>query len=89
MTYDHVDCFPVGLLPEPCCPFQATYEDAMNLLAKLPPIAATIYRNVYRDGSVAAAIDNGKDWSHNFAAMLGYDDATFVDLMRLYLVIHR
>uniref|UniRef100_A0A7E4W0S8 Citrate synthase n=1 Tax=Panagrellus redivivus TaxID=6233 RepID=A0A7E4W0S8_PANRE len=68
--------------------WEYTYEDSMNLLAKLPTIAATIYRNIYRDGSSVGAIDNNKDWSANFAAMLGYDDPLFVELLRLYLVIH-
>lgn len=60
----------------------------MNLLAKLPAIAAMIYHNCYREGAPVAAIENNKDWSANFAAMLGYDDPLFVELMRLYLVIH-
>ncbi|KAI6198077.1 putative citrate synthase, mitochondrial [Aphelenchoides besseyi] len=68
--------------------WEYTYEDAMNLLAKLPSIAATIYKNLYRDGTQVAAIDPEKDWSANFSAMLGYDDPTFTELMRLYLVIH-
>lgn len=64
------------------------YEDAMNLLAKLPTIAATIYRNLYREGSSVGVIDVNKDWSANFCNMLGYNDPLFVELMRLYLVIH-
>lgn len=60
----------------------------MNLLAKLPTIAAIIYRNLYRDGSSVGTIDEKKDWSGNFASMLGYDDPQFVELLRLYLVIH-
>lgn len=31
---------------------QYTYEDAMDLIAKLPTLAAAIYRNLYRDGKV-------------------------------------
>ncbi|KAI6230463.1 putative citrate synthase, mitochondrial [Aphelenchoides fujianensis] len=68
--------------------WEYTYEDAMNLLAKLPSIAATIYKNLYRDGTQVAAIDPEKDWSANFAQMLGYDNPTFTELLRLYLVIH-
>jgi len=33
-------------------------------------------------------IDVNKDWSANFCSMLGYTDPVFVELMRLYLVIH-
>jgi citrate synthase len=60
----------------------------MSLLAKLPTIAAMIYRNLYRDGSSVGVIDVNKDWSANFCQMLGYEDPLFVELMRLYLVIH-
>lgn len=59
----------------------------MNLIAKLPTVAAIIYRNLYRDGKVAA-IDPSKDWSANFVNMLGYDNKDFTELMRLYLTIH-
>lgn len=60
----------------------------MDLLAKLPTVAAMIYRNLYRDGSAVNVIDPKKDWSANFSSMLGYDDPLFAELMRLYLVIH-
>ena len=69
--------------------FQLCFEDSMNLIAKLPTVAATIYRNLYRDGTSIGAIDTNKDWSANFTAMLGYDDPQFTELMRLYLTIHR
>lgn len=62
-------------------------EDAIDLIAKLPTVAAYIYRNVFKDGKVAP-IDPDKDWSANLSAMLGFDSPTFVELMRLYLVIH-
>jgi citrate synthase len=61
----------------------------MDLIAKLPVVAATIYRNTYRDGKGVGAIDSSKDWSQNFCDMLGYDNAEFTELMRLYLTIHR
>jgi citrate synthase len=60
----------------------------MNLLAKLPGIAAAIYRNLYRDGTPVATIDPESDWSKNFCLMLGYENEKFIELMRLYLVIH-
>lgn len=68
---------------------QLCFEDSMDLIAKLPTVAATIYRNLYRDGTSIGAIDPDKDWSANFTAMLGYDDPQFTELMRLYLTIHR
>lgn len=64
------------------------YEDSMDLIAKLPTVAAIIYRNLYRDGTAVGAIDSKRDWSWNFATMLGYEDKQFVDLLRLYLTIH-
>lgn len=61
----------------------------MDLIAKLPCVAAKIYRNLYREGSGIGAIDPNLDWSHNFTNMLGYTDPQFIELMRLYLTIHR
>ncbi|OLY84807.1 Citrate synthase, mitochondrial [Smittium mucronatum] len=64
------------------------YEDSMNLIAKLPLIAAKIYSNVYRDGSIGE-IDSASDYSQNFANLLGFgQNSGFVELLRLYLVIH-
>jgi citrate synthase len=60
----------------------------MDLIAKLPTIAAVIYKNLYRDGASVPAIDMNKDWSANFTNMLGYDNPQFTELMRLYLTIH-
>jgi citrate synthase len=68
--------------------WEYTYEDAMDLIAKLPTVGAIIYRNLYRDGTSAACIDPKKDWAENYACMLGYEDRIFSDLMRLYLTIH-
>lgn len=68
--------------------WEYTFEDSMDLIAKLPVIAATIYRNTFKDGSGIGAIDTSKDWTYNFTTMLGYDDPQFIELMRLYLTIH-
>merc|ERR1712088_397043 len=65
-----------------------TYEDSMNLIAKLPVVAATIYNNLYRDGATPCPIDTTKDWSHNYTSMIEYSDPMFTELMRLYLTIH-
>jgi len=67
--------------------WETTYEDSMNLIAKLPVIAAMIYRNLYRDKRLPA-IKSENDWGANLAHMLGYSDPQFVELMRLYLSIH-
>eukprot|EP00730_Choanoeca_flexa_P009034 TRINITY_DN12574_c1_g1_i1.p1 TRINITY_DN12574_c1_g1~~TRINITY_DN12574_c1_g1_i1.p1 ORF type:complete len:465 (+),score=126.20 TRINITY_DN12574_c1_g1_i1:199-1395(+) len=67
--------------------WEYAYEDSVDLIAKLPVVAASIYRNIYADGSVAA-INKDQDWSANFCTMLGYEQAEFVELMRLYMTIH-
>lgn len=67
---------------EPC------YEDSMDLIAKLPVVAATIYNNLYRDGATPCPIDPEKDWSYNFTEMVGYKEPMFTELMRLYMTIH-
>jgi len=61
-------------------------EDILDVVAKMPELAATIYRNVYFDGIVTK--DDSLDYSANFCRMLGYDDPSFDELMRLYLCIH-
>jgi len=68
--------------------WEDTFEDAMDLIAKLPVVAATIYNNLFREGAVPCPPDENKDWSQNFAEMIGYKDPMFTELMRLYLTIH-
>lgn len=68
--------------------WDATYEDTMNVLAKLPNIAGHIYRRSYA-GNKQIAADPKLDWGANLARMIGVtDDEAFKELMRLYLVIH-
>lgn len=65
-----------------------TYEDSIDLLAKLPNIAARIYRNVFHDGKLGA-IDPKLDYGANLSNLLGFgENKEFVELMRLYLTIH-
>lgn len=67
--------------------WEYVYEDTMNLIARLPRIAAYIYRRKYHNGDHIQP--NGMlDWSANFAHMLGFTDEGFVELLRLYLTIH-
>lgn len=63
------------------------YEDTMTLIARLPRIAAYIYRRKYKNGEHIQP-DGMLDWSANFAHMLGFDNESFQELMRLYLTIH-
>lgn len=67
--------------------WSATYEDAMNLIARLPVLAAYIYRKTYHNGDHIPA-DKSLDWAANFAHMLGKGNEDFKSLMRLYLTIH-
>ena len=64
-------------------------EDCLDLLAKLPGIAAGIYRMRFNKGKRIAP-KKGLSWSENFAHMLGIPDpdGSFADCMRLYLVLH-
>jgi len=65
-----------------------TYEDSIELLAKLPNIAARIYQNVFKDGKVPS-INKDLDYGANLATLLGHgSNQEFVELMRLYLTIH-
>lgn len=69
--------------------WEHTYEDMLNLIARLPQVAALIYRQTYFDSpETAAPYDASLDYAANFNRMMGYDNAEFDELMRLYLVIH-
>lgn len=67
--------------------WDATFDDAMTLIARLPRVAAYIYRRKYKDEKHIQP-DGLQDWSGNFAHMLGFEDESFKELMRLYLSIH-
>lgn len=67
--------------------WEAVYDDAMNLIARLPRVAAYIYRRKYKDEKHIQP-DGLLDWSGNFAHMLGFEDDSFKELMRLYMTIH-
>jgi len=66
--------------------WKPTYEDALNLLAKLPEVAAFIYRHKYKDGDIIAP-DPNLDMGGNFAHMMGID-APYDDVARLYFILH-
>ncbi|WP_109700023.1 citrate (Si)-synthase, eukaryotic [Chitinophaga deserti] len=63
------------------------YEDTLNLIARLPRVAAYIYRRKYKNDQHIQP-DGMLDWAANFSHMLGYEDEGFKELMRLYMVIH-
>ncbi|MDZ7384826.1 MAG: citrate (Si)-synthase [candidate division KSB1 bacterium] len=64
-------------------------EDSLNLLARIPAVAAGVYRIRFKDGKLIPP-DPKLDWSANYVRMLGFDDPTgeFANLMRLYMVLH-
>ncbi len=67
--------------------WDAAFDDSMDLIARLPRVAAYIYRRKYKFGDHIQP--NGLlDWAGNFAHMLGYEDDGFKELMRLYMTIH-
>jgi len=67
--------------------WEYAYEDTMNLIARVPRVAAYVYRRKYKN-NVHIEPDYNLDWAANFAHMLGYSDVNFKNLMRLYLTIH-
>jgi len=69
--------------------WKSTLEEALNIIAWIPEIAAYIYRRKFRNG-VRIAPDPKLDWAGNYAHMLGIPDPTgeFKNLMRLYMVLH-
>lgn len=67
--------------------WDAVFDDSMDLIARLPRVAAYIYRRKYKNNEHIHP--NGLlDWAGNLAHMLGYNDERFKELMRLYMTIH-
>jgi citrate synthase len=67
--------------------WDASFDDSLDLIARLPRIAAYIYRRKYKNSQHIEP--NGLlDWAGNFAHMMGYQDEGFKELMRLYMTIH-
>ena len=64
-------------------------EDSLDLLGRMPAIAAGVYRMRFKKGKRIAPKKN-LTWSENYAHMLGIKDPSgeFADCMRLYLVLH-
>jgi citrate synthase len=62
------------------------FEDAMNLLAKLPEIGSYIYAKLYRDGKRIQSNPN-LDFGGNFAHMMGIPKP-YDDVSRMNFIIH-
>ncbi|KAI0345418.1 citrate synthase [Trametopsis cervina] len=64
-------------------------EDSLNLIAKLPALAARIYRNVYKPENSLPGINKDLDLVGNYVNMLGYgDNHDLTEYLRLYIAIH-
>ncbi len=67
--------------------WDSTYEDVMDLIARLPVIAGYIYRRLYHDNKQIAC-DMSLDWSANLAHIMGFDNYEVYRLLRLYMFLH-
>jgi len=66
--------------------WEPMYEDATDIIAKLPVIAAYIYRMKYK-GDTPIASDPDLDMGGNFAHMMGLPEP-YDDVARMYFIIH-
>jgi citrate synthase len=69
--------------------WEPALEDALTLLARLPGVAAGVYRIRFGKGDLIPP-KAGLDWGASYAHLLGLPDPTgeFANLMRLYLTLH-
>lgn len=61
--------------------WEYAFDDAIDLIAKLPQIIGRIYQNTYHRGISSSneplgTIDSEKDWSYNLASALGFNSNT-------------
>jgi len=67
--------------------WESCFEDSLDLIAKIPKLAALIYRNTYFDGNLIESNDS-LDMAGNYAHMMGYDSYGMRECLRGYLSIH-
>lgn len=69
--------------------WEATLDDALNLIARITSVAAGVYRMRYNKGDLIPP-KKGLDWAANYVHMLGLPDPNgdFTKLMQLYLTLH-
>ncbi len=69
--------------------WEPMFFDSLNLIARIPAIAAYIYRKKFNKGPRIKE-NNKLDWASNFAHMLGVktEAESFAELMKLYMVLH-
>lgn len=69
--------------------WEAALEDSLSLTAKLPLIAAYLYRLKYFGETKKPKYNPKLDYGANFARMMKVDDKKgYAELMRLYFIIH-
>ena len=69
--------------------WKPTLEDALNIVARMPAVAAAVYRIRFNKGEIIEP-DLTMDLSGDYVHMLGIDNGKdeFYKLMKLYLVLH-
>jgi citrate synthase len=69
--------------------WEAALEDSLDLTAKLPIIAAYIYRMKYFGETKKPKYNPKLDYAANFSKMMGVEDKKgYAELARLYLIVH-
>ena len=66
--------------------WDSTYEDQLDVLARLPILGATIYRMKYQS-DVLIPSDPNLDFGGNFAHMMGVPEP-YDDVARMYFILH-
>ena len=66
--------------------WESVYEDASDIVARIPVVAAFIYNLKYR-GDKQIAIDPKLDMGANFAHMIGQSEE-YKDVARMYFILH-
>jgi citrate synthase len=69
--------------------WKSTLEDALNIVAKVPAVAAGVYRIKFKKGNIIKP-DPELDLTGDYVQQLGLENAgnDFYELIRLYLVAH-
>lgn len=70
--------------------WSSCFEDALDVIAKTPRIAALIYRNLYRKGeNPIIQPDTKLDWAANMRHMMGLKESKSInEMFRLYFTLH-
>ena len=69
--------------------WESTLEDSLDLTAKLPVIAAFIYRLKFFNETKKPKYNPRQDYGTNFARMMGVADRKgYAELARLYFILH-